>query len=182
MNIYSIPEIRSATAIDTTAIVDLLNQSYRGESAKQGWTSETHLISGNVRTTEAEVNHLIAKPGSIILVYKNESKEITKEIIGCVNLQHQSNRLYLGMLAVKPLLQGQGVGKKLLRAADEHAKALRVNQIVMTVVSVRHELIEWYERHGFHLTGEKFPFPEDGVTGTHLQKLEFAVLEKFLIS
>ena len=41
-------------------------------------------------------------------------------------------------------------------------------------------MINWYLRHGYTDTGERKPFIEDGLTGKHLQPLEFMVLEKFL--
>jgi hypothetical protein len=50
----------------------------------------------------------------------------------------------------------------------------------MQVISVREELIHWYVRHGYQDTGERKPFFEDGLTGKHLQPLEFMVLEKFV--
>jgi hypothetical protein len=46
------------------------------------------------------------------------------------------------------------------------------------VITVREELVNWYKRHGYVDTGERKPFEEDGVTGKHLQQLEFMVLEK----
>jgi hypothetical protein len=48
----------------------------------------------------------------------------------------------------------------------------------MSVISVRKELIDWYKRHGYAETGERKPFVEDDLTGKHLQKLEFLILEK----
>jgi len=31
----------------------------------------------------------------------------------------------------------------------------------MTVISVRTELIAWYQKHGYNNTGETKPFPDD---------------------
>jgi acyl-CoA-binding protein/ribosomal protein S18 acetylase RimI-like enzyme len=169
--------INKATEQYAQSLVTLLNSAYRGESAKKGWTNEADLISGEVRTNEQGVLQLLNQPGSVILICTNNQKQI----VGCVNLQKHNNKLYLGMLAVSPLLQGTGIGKKLLHAAEEHAKATDCDTIYMTVISVRAELIDWYKRHGYTDTGERKPFPEDDITGKHLQELEFAVLEKSLI-
>ena len=87
----------------------------------------------------------------------------------------------MGMLGVNPDLQGSGIGKKLLRAAEEHAQKLRLPQIEMTVISVRHDLIDWYKRNGYRDSGERIPFEEDSISGKHLQALEFAVLVKTLL-
>ena len=79
-----------------------------------------------------------------------------------------------------PHLQGGGIGKQLLFAAEEYAKHHLFYSIYMTVISVRTELIDWYKRHGYLDTGKRKAFREDGLTGKHLQPLEFMVLEKKL--
>lgn len=166
--------IAKATIEDIPQIVDLLNSAYRGEDSKKGWTTEADLIAGQQRTDAANVTEVMNQPGSIILKYTNEEGEI----IGTMNLQQQERGLYLGMFAVSPVLQGAGIGKQLLRAADDYAKEVSVATIYMSVVSVRKELIGWYKRHGYAETGERKPFVEDEVTGRHLQPLEFITLEK----
>lgn len=52
----------------------------------------------------------------------------------------------------------------------------------MTVIIQRAELIAWYERRGYRLTGERRPFPlDDPRFGLPLRRdLGFAVLEKRL--
>jgi hypothetical protein len=51
----------------------------------------------------------------------------------------------------------------------------------MTVISVRHELINWYERHGYKDTGAKKPFPAEATKfGQPKFPLEFIVMEKVL--
>lgn len=169
--------ITIATVADTAAITSLLNSAYRGESSKQGWTTEAHLIAGNVRTTENSVKDVIAKPDSVMLKYTDEQQNIT----GCVNLQQHGDKLYLGMLSVSPHLQGAGIGKQLLKAADEYAMQVQCKAVYMTVISVRTELINWYERYGYKDTGERKPFAEDGESGNHLQPLEFMVMEKIIM-
>jgi ribosomal protein S18 acetylase RimI-like enzyme len=166
--------ISKATLEDIPQIVALLNSAYRGESSKQGWTTEAGLIAGDQRTDVASVNKVMNEAGSVILKYMNENGQL----IGTVNLQQHERGLYLGMFAVSPLLQGGGIGKQLLKASDEYAKEIGASTIYMSVVSVRKELIDWYKRHGYAETGERKAFEQDEVTGKHLQKLEFIILEK----
>ena len=168
------PGIRFALPGDAASLVALLNSAYRGESSKQGWTSEAHLIAGERRTDIHHLIEIIAKPDSVFLVYQ----EGDGPVMGCVNLQKEGNRLYLGMFSVSPQMQGKGIGKQLLKAADEYAKHLECTAIYMSVISVRDELIRWYQRHGYRDTGERKPFVEDGLTGKHLRPLEFMTLEK----
>ena len=48
----------------------------------------------------------------------------------------------------------------------------------MNVISVRQELIAWYERLGYRKTGETKPLPADHRFGVPTQPLEFAIMEK----
>jgi ribosomal protein S18 acetylase RimI-like enzyme len=101
------------------------------------------------------------------------------ELLGCVELRKEAGRLYLGMLSVRPATQGRGVGKALLKAAEGHARVEGCETIFMTVISGREELINWYLRHGYRLTGERKPFVVPDVRwGIPKQPLEFVVLEK----
>jgi ribosomal protein S18 acetylase RimI-like enzyme len=176
MSIFSNQHLHVATLNDVAAITDLLNSAYRGENSKKGWTTEAHLIAGNARTNESSIYELIELSNSIILKYTDEEQHI----LGCVNLQQNANKIYLGMLCVSPQTQGAGIGKKLLKAAEEYAQHLNCVVIYMTVISVRIELIDWYKRYGYRDTGERKPFIEDGISGTHLQPLEFMGLEKVI--
>lgn len=175
MKIFSTPAIAIANLSDIAALKDLLNQAYRGETSRQGWTTEAHLIAGDVRTNDNNLQQVMEQPGSVILKYTHDGL-----ITGCVNLQQHEHRIYLGMFSVSPQMQGGGIGKQLLYAAEEYARHLQCTSIYMTVISVRSELINWYQRHGYRDTGERKPFIEDDTTGRHLQPLEFMVLEKLL--
>ena len=177
MPIFSNPNIAIATIADSAAIINLLNSAYRGETSKQGWTTEAHLIAGESRTDDAGLQQVMQQAGSVILKYTDAAQQV----IGCVNLQQHGNKIYLGMFSVSPLQQGGGIGKQILLAAEEHAKHLQCTAIYMSVISVRTELINWYQRHGYSDTGERKPFVEDAVTGKHLQQLEFMTLEKSLL-
>ena len=174
MHLFSSPSIRIATADDASSITKLLNIAYRGEASKQGWTTEAHLIAGDTRTDEKTIQEIMQQPGSTFLICRDEEQQL----IGCINLQQHGTKLYLGMFSVSPQLQGTGIGKQLLQAAEEHAATMKATAIYMTVITLRTELVNWYQRHGYADTGERKAFTEDGLTGKHLQPLEFMVLEK----
>ncbi len=167
--------IRYAAEPDISLLSALINSAYRGETSKKGWTTEADLLGG-IRTDKDSLIDLINKPGSVLLVYtKNE------EIEACVNLQKQGDKIYLGMLTVSPTIQAKGIGKKLLQASEEYAIQQKCYAIIMTVISMRQELIQWYERRGYILTGEKKPFPSnDPKFGLPKQELEFVVMKKKL--
>ncbi len=167
-------KILPADSNDIPALVTLVNSAYRGESSKKGWTTEADLLGG-IRTDENSLSAMINKPGACMLICRDENKGLT----GCVYLQNQGSSMYLGMLTVSPELQNAGIGKQLLAAATSYAKEQSCRTISMTVISVRHELIAWYERHGYHKTGETKPFPAtDPSFGIPKQPLEFVIMEK----
>jgi len=167
--------ITKAIAEDALELDKLVNSAYRGDSSRLGWTTEADLLDGT-RTDAAAIKELIETPGITILKYVESN-----EILACVELKRESNKLYLGMLTVKPMLQGKGIGKELLKAAEEEARKLTCTSIFMTVISVRKELIDWYVRHGYHFTGERKPFAfNDPRFGQPKMKLEFVMLEKKL--
>ena len=165
--------ITKATIEDVSSLNKLINSAYRGESSKKGWTTEANILEGG-RTTEKELTEIIQDKKNTILRFTENN-----EIIGCVLLIEKKDQLYLGMLTVSPTLQNSGIGKKLMQQAEIFASELGVFKIVMTVITVREELIAWYKRHGYVDTGAREPFlVSDVFSQTSKEPLEFMVLEK----
>ena len=166
--------ILPAVTEDIPALVTLLNSAYRGEVSKKGWTTEANLLKGELRTDEATLNKLMNLPEARFLKFVNEKNEIQ----GCVLLQKKETKIYLGMLSVSPLIQAKGIGKQLMTAGEMFAKEKACHSIFMKVISLRHELIAWYERQGYKRTSQTEPFPVDTRFGIPTQPLEFIILEK----
>lgn len=167
--------ITKATLHDIPALTTLINSAYRGETSKKGWTTESHLLAGK-RTTEKELTEIILDPKNTFLKFT-----ANEQIIGSVLFVEKEHQLYLGLLTVSPELQNSGIGKKMLAEAEIHAATLGLPCIIMTVVSVRTELIAWYKRHGYVETGEREAFPESEIHINISDKpLEFMYLEKRL--
>ena len=170
----SFPNI--ATTADIPVLLSLINSAYRGEASRQGWTTEAHLLTGEKRTDADALNILIEAPDSVFLKIVNAEGSID----GCVLLQKKQAKLYLGMLSVKPTAQAKGIGRQLLESAEVYAKQNQCISIYMTVISVRHELIEWYERRGYKKTGDTQPFPSHDSFGIPTRPLEMIVMEKMM--
>ncbi len=169
--------IVAATLADIPEINALVNGAYRGDSGRQGWTTEADLIDGT-RIDEDILANLINRDDTTVLTYREG-----QTLLGCVELRKEGYKLYLGMLSVSPLSQNKGIGKKLMAAAELHAQQHKCTSIFMTVISVREELLKWYQRHGYVLTGERKPFiVPDERWGIPKGSLEFLVLEKKLPS
>lgn len=171
---------RPASPADAPLITALVNSAYRGDSSRAGWTTEADLVAG-ARTDEGEVRRLLAEAGSMILLCLQGDEG--GEIIGTVHLkQTDATSAYLGLFVVRPNLQGGGIGKQFIAAAEIAARArFGITRIWMTVITVRHELIAYYERRGYHRTGEAKPFPRDaGASIPQVENLQLEVLEKQL--
>jgi ribosomal protein S18 acetylase RimI-like enzyme len=172
--------ISAAHKEDIPALVKLLNDAYRGEASKQGWTTEADMVAGDLRTDEVNMNELMQMPGATFLKYVNdEIGSDSNRIEGCVFLHKREGKLYLGMFCVSPALQNKGIGKQIMATAERYALQHNCPAVFMRVISIRHELIEWYERQGYHKTGEIQPF-DDTKFGTAKQPIDFIVLQKDL--
>lgn len=156
-------------------IAALVNSAYRGDSGRQGWTTEAEILDG-LRTDADRVKRDIVRNDSAILV-KTESGRI----VGCVHLEKKNaTTAYLGMLTTDVTKQSQGTGKQLMLASEEYVKKIwNCSIIEMTVIDSRHELIAYYLRRGYQLTDERRPFPTDPAFGIpKTGPLEFVVLKK----
>ena len=77
----------------------------------------------------------------------------------CQVLDLGSGMSYFGTFAVRPERQGGGVGRRIMAAAEQCARtAFDARAMQMTVLVQQAELIAWYERLGYHPTGETRPF------------------------
>ena len=63
------------------------------------------------------------------------------------------------MLTVEPTLQTGGLGKLLIAEAERYVQAWGATSLTLSVIHVRHELMAWYERRGYHKTGATTAFP-----------------------
>jgi len=167
---------RKAELEDAPSIVSLVNSAYRGESSKRGWTTEADLLGGQ-RTDTDEIARLIRADHSMILLCQMGS-----EIVASAHMEKTEGGAYLGMVAVRPGLQGGGIGKQLMAAAETIARNdWNAGKISMAVITLRHELIAFYQRHGYARTGQIKAFPTSRNFGIpKVEGLRLEMLEKVL--
>lgn len=159
--------LRQATLADTDTIVALLNRCYR---SPEGWTHEANLING-IRTTAGEIQSMINNDHIYLFVFPHPQDD--SDILGTISVDFTPNNgkpmAYIGTFAVTPELQGKGIGDVMLSAVEtfitRHATAKALSHFSMTILSERPELLAYYQRRGYTLTGEKLPFPIDGNNG-----------------
>ena len=169
---------RKAVLTDAEAIVKLANMAYRGESSRSGWTTEADILDG-LRTTVNEVERLIASQNTIILLYLNDS-----ELCGSICLDMTQSAVHIGMFVVNPTLQANGIGKSLLAEAEKLAqRTWVVDKFQMHVITIRHELIAFYERRGYLPTGILSEFPVNpAIWQPKLADLQLEALEKIVLT
>ncbi|MDX6219257.1 MAG: hypothetical protein QOJ48_938 [Frankiales bacterium] len=165
-------QIRRAKPGDVDDVVSLVESAYRGESSRAGWTTEADLLDGQ-RTDPDEVASVLDD----LIVAEDDSG-----LVGCCTLIPRDGHAYFGMFAVRPGLQGGGVGSQLLAEAERLAAEHGAGHVEMTVISTRTELIDFYLRRGYVDIGETRPFPygDDRFGRPRRDDLAFTVLVKQL--
>lgn len=169
---------RPAAAEDVAAIVALVESAYRGESSRAGWTTEADILDGQ-RTDPQGVLEVVQDPKSVLLLGFQDGGTL----IACCHVEKHDDHAYFGMFAVRPMLQGGGVGKAMIAEAEKLVvERWGASEMHMTVISVREELIAWYERRGYRRTGKTSPFPygDERFGLPKRDDLEFELLVKAL--
>ncbi len=148
------PTFRDATEADIDTLVALIESAYRGDSSRTGWTTEADILEGQ-RSDPQGVLDVIKSADSRLLVVEQDGR-----VVACCQLEHRGDHAYFGMFAVSPAMQGAGLGKVIIAEAERSARETwGARAMHMTVISVREDLIAWYERRGYRRTGEMSPFP-----------------------
>jgi ribosomal protein S18 acetylase RimI-like enzyme len=190
------PTFRYASQADVPALVDLIERAYRGPETAGTWKSEAHLLKGP-RTHAAELAALIARADSHFLV-----AELDGKLAGCCLLQSlgspppaasdrpderpaprtlETGAAYFGMFAINPAIHSSGLGKTVLAEAERRVRDLwNAKAMVMTVINLRTELIGYYERRGYALTGHRHPFPFTDTTGEVTRDFDLVEMKKRL--
>jgi GNAT superfamily N-acetyltransferase len=164
---------RQATQTDAPHIAALVNRAYRPAEHAQGWTHEAHLVGG-ARVDLIRVQALLVAPSVVLLACQ------ATNLVACVHVQAHGHVTTIGMLATEPTHQAQGVGKQLLRHAEQYAEQhLNALEFNMWVLSCRLELIAFYLRQGYERTPQHQAYPvSSGVGAPLVPDLELVLLSK----
>lgn len=168
--------IRDAVPTDIPALHALVESAYRGEASRAGWTTEADLLDGQ-RTDAADLASILSDPEQGLLTAWDGER-----LVGCILIARRGEGIgYFGMLSVSPTLQGGGLGRRLVGAAETAmADRFGARRVRISVIPQRETLIGWYGRLGYAATGETLPFPYgDERFGRPLRDdLSFIVMEK----
>ena len=137
--------IRQAGEADATAIARVVNAAYRVED---------FFIHGD-RTYEQEVLSMMASGRFLVAMPARNADEID----GAIFLRTEGEEGYFGMLAVDPPAQRQGLGRKLVEAAEETFAEAGCRRVRLVAPHLREELFPWYRAQGY-VERRTLPFPE----------------------
>ncbi|MGG7575138.1 GNAT family N-acetyltransferase [Streptomyces sirii] len=169
---------RTALEADIPGLVELIESAYRGDASRVGWTTEADLLEGQ-RTDPEGVAAVVRNETGRLLIAERDG-----ELVACCQLEHRGDHAYFGMFAVRPKLQGGGLGKIIIAEAERTAQETwGSGEMRMTVIRQREDLIAWYERRGYQRTGELSPFPygDERFGVPRRADLEFELLVKPLV-
>lgn len=128
--------LRNAVPADIPAIVALINSAFAVEKFFK--TGERIDAAGFVE---------MLLHGEFLLL------ESSGAIIACVYVRITNERAYAGTLAVDPARQKAGIGRRMMRAAEDYARSHGCAVLDIRIVNVRPELSEIYTKLGFVPTG-----------------------------
>lgn len=155
------PTIRRADAHDVERITRLVNRAFEVEA---------FFVTGD-RTTDDQIRAKLDL-GAFFLAERRD------RLLGCVHAERRKGgRGYIGMLAVDPLYQGAGIGRQLMRVAEQHCVQAHCREVLITVINLRTELPPFYRSLGYQEQGTA----PDTDSQRARQPVHFIVMKKPLV-
>jgi|SRR6516164_5069288 ribosomal protein S18 acetylase RimI-like enzyme len=128
--------LREAVLADIPVIVDLINRAFAVEK----------FFKSGERIDSAQVKDML-QTGKFVLLTAADT------LIACVYVKINDERAYAGTLAVDPSQQRSGIGRRMMREAEDYARAQGCEVLDIRIVNVRPELLKIYSKLGFVPTG-----------------------------
>lgn len=154
--------VRHALLEESTAIVALINEAYLVES---------FFVQGP-RTTDISIRTYIENSEMLALADKEG------EVAAAAHLRICGSGGHLGLISVRPQSQGQGLGRRMIAAAEALALANECRTMHIQVVNLRTELPPFYEALGYRQKGTSaFADPDRALQPVHFLDMEKSLLE-----
>lgn len=156
--------VRIATPRDAAALAKVINAAFVVES----------FFKVGDRTSADEISSMMVAGSEFLVV--DAVTDGHQDIAACVHLKCKDDRAYLGMLSVDPARQRQGLGRRLVEAAEARARERGCRVVDMHIVNLREELPAYYRALGYAETGT-LPFSDPQLS---TRACHFVVMSKSL--
>ena len=168
--------IRTAKVDDIEQLVKLINLAYRAQSDRS-WTTEKAFVDGT-RITKEQLNRDLNQSNFELLVGENEQGSL----VGCIGLNFDHRTIEIGTFAIDPTIQNLGYGRELLDYVEAYIAQnySKIRHLIMYVLDVRSELIAYYQRRGYEITGHTEPYPIDADVGQPLVPIQLIEMKKLI--
>ncbi len=152
--------IRPATKADIHTLIAVINSAYEVE----------RFFKNRDRLTLNETEVYYEK--GTFLIAEDESG-----LAGTVYVKLNGDQALFGLLSVDPSKQSKGLGRRLINAAEDFARARNCRCMNLEVVNLRTELPPFYRKLGYKETGTA-PFPKEALS---TQPCHFVLMSKPLL-
>ncbi|MGW0294248.1 GNAT family N-acetyltransferase [Streptomyces tuirus] len=138
-------EIRPAGAADVPLVADVIDAAFRPYIARIGRVPQP-----------MEEDHAANVAAGKVFVTGDP-------VTGLVVVEAFADHLFLDTIAVHPRAHGGGVGRRLLRFVDAHARALGLPEVRLYTNALMWENQKIYPRYGYELVERRVDGPYDRV-------------------
>ena len=107
------------------------------------------------RTSPTEIVSLMHSGGEFLVLDEGDARTP----VACVYLECRGARAYFGMLSIDPDRQRQGLGRRLIAAAEARAREHGCRYMDIHIVNLRQELPDYYRHLGYRESGT-LPFSD----------------------
>ncbi|MFB7090229.1 GNAT family N-acetyltransferase [Streptomyces sp. NPDC056296] len=149
--------VRQAVAADLPAVRAVTDAAYRPYTERIGVVPQpmeadhaANVAAGKVFVTEASGEPVAGLVGLV-------------GVVGLVVVEEFADHLFLDSIAVHPDAHGRGVGRRLLRFVDAHARALGLPEVRLYTNALMWENQEIYPKYGYQLVERRVDGPYDRV-------------------
>lgn len=104
-------------------------------------------------------------------------------LVACIGLSLDHNSVEIETFAIDSSIQNLGYGKQMLNyvEVDVAQSYMDVRDLIMYVLDVRSELIAYYQRRGYQITGHTAPYPVNANVGQPLVPIQLIEMKKAII-
>ncbi|MCE1270809.1 MAG: GNAT family N-acetyltransferase [Acinetobacter sp.] len=169
--------IRNANIDDVAQLVELINLAYRAQSDRS-WTTEKAFVDGT-RITNEQLSGDLSRSNFKLFVGENEQGLL----VACIGLSLDHNSVEIGTFAIDPTIQNLGYGREILNYVEAYIAQnySSVRRLIMYVLDVRIELMAYYQRRGYQITGHTEPYPVNANVGQPLVPIQLVEMKKVIL-